>query len=186
MKNANFVRPVCAQKYDLKVQRVYLIANLPRNVAFRCSGFVLVIAHFSVTLPLPTYLPTYLQYRDFSVRSCFDLYEEDKPFLLSLEPIFGHFLPFWFEKSFAICRSLSLSLLSLSLSFTLSLFHSLSLSLSLLSLSLSLSLSSVWKCLVIVWIYEQKLCCKMSNYKIVKVPKRSPQLLLWVCFALAN
>ena len=127
MKNANFVRPVCAQKYDLKVQRVYLIANLPRNVAFRCSGFVLVIAHFSVTLPLPTYLPTYLQYRDFSVRSCFDLYEEDKPFLLSLEPIFGHFLPFWFEKSFAICRSLSLSL-----SFVpLSLFHSLFLSLSL-------------------------------------------------------
>ena len=34
----------------------------------------------------------------------------------------------------------------------------------------------VWKCLVSVWIYDRKkLCCKMSNYKIVKFPNTQRQ-----------
>ena len=43
-------------------------------------------------------------------------------------------------------------------------------------LALLWSLFFVWKCLVSVWIYDRKkLCCKMSNYKIVKFPNTHRQ-----------
>ena len=137
MKNANFVRPVCAQKYDLKVQRVYLIANLPRNVAFRCSGFVLVIAHFSVTLPLPTYnIETSL-----SEAASISMKRTNRSFYLWNRSL-AIFCPSGLKKVLLfVVLSLSLSLLSLSLSFTLSLSLFISLSFVPLSLFHSLFLS---------------------------------------------